>query len=87
MKKDFRIVLCICAALGWWGFLYPELALTPDTYRVVDEEGESAQEGLSESRVPESAADLYWEILGADKGKVRFRSRLWEHIREGKKND
>ena len=74
MKKDFRIVLCICAALGWWGFVYPELALTPDTYRVVDEEGESAQEGL-------------WEILGADKGKVRFRSRLWEHIREGKKND
>ncbi len=25
----FRIIAGMCAALGWWGLLYPELALTP----------------------------------------------------------
>ena len=32
-KKTFglRVAAGLCAALGWWGLLYPELALTPDT--------------------------------------------------------
>lgn len=28
-----RIVTALCAALGWWGLLYPELTLTPDTVK------------------------------------------------------
>ena len=31
----FRIIAGMCAALGWWGLLYPELALTPDTVKVI----------------------------------------------------
>ena len=38
MKKkwiNIRIIAGMCAALGWWGLLYPELALTPDTVKVI----------------------------------------------------
>ena len=37
MKKKWlgiRVAAGLCAALGWWGLLYPELALTPDTVKV-----------------------------------------------------
>ena len=40
MKKKrlgIRITIGLCAALGWWGLLYPELVLTPDTVRVVQD--------------------------------------------------
>lgn len=47
MKSGIKIIemaLCACAAFGWWGILYPELAMTPDTYKVVREEKPSAEE-------------------------------------------
>lgn len=33
--KELRLVLGICAALGWWGALFPEFTLSPDTCRVI----------------------------------------------------
>ncbi|MCM1043877.1 MAG: hypothetical protein NC417_00050 [Candidatus Gastranaerophilales bacterium] len=78
MKKDICIILCICAAFGWWGLLYPELALTSDTYRIVDENGVVCE---SEAQ-NEWGADgsIYWKLLGADDGQVRFRSKLWDSL-------
>ena len=70
MKKKwmgFQIVMCICAALGWWGVLYPELVLTADTCRVYNAREE-------QRRV--EGQDIYWELLKAGKGEIRFRSRL-----------
>lgn len=103
MKRGIKIieaVLCVCAVFGWWGVLYPELAMTPDTYKVV-REGEAS---LEEKPFPEETAlsgektvrdeansrdnkvqkiterdfdrDIYFEILQADAGQVRFKSRL-----------
>lgn len=75
-----RITACICAALGWWGVLYPELTMTPDTYRVVDESG-SVQ---TESKVVEwdFDSDIYRQILNTDPGRLRFRSRLLQSAAE-----
>ena len=78
MKRDIRILLCICAAFGWWGFLYPELALTSDTYRVVDENGvvcESEEDGEWD---PDDG--IYWRMLGADSSQIRFRSKLFDSL-------
>ncbi|MCM1026351.1 MAG: hypothetical protein NC432_07930 [Roseburia sp.] len=77
MKKNkigIRIIAVFCAALGWWGLLYPELTLTPDIVRVIREAEDGAETvtdrdgGLTDS--------LYLELLGAERGSIRFRSRL-----------
>lgn len=77
MKRKWfgiRISISICAALGFWGFLYPELALTPDTVKVMElsEDGEI----LTTDRDWEFGSGLYWELLSAGPEKITFRSRL-----------
>lgn len=70
MKKrllGIRIAVCVCAAFGWWGALYPELTLTPDTFKVYGEV--PTQEQLT-------GAELYRALLEADTGEIHFRSRL-----------
>ena len=74
MKKGIRIWLCVCAALGWWGFLYPELGLPADVCRVIQQDGESVEEREAFD------GSLYWEVLEADRGQVRFRSRLLDGL-------
>lgn len=80
MKQRFvglKITACVCAAFGWWGVLYPELVLTPDTYRVCQEtEGKVQQQ---------SGEEIYFQLLEAEKGEIHFRSRLlekWSEIME-----
>lgn len=76
MKRwmDLRIVCGICAALGWWGLLYPELTMTPDTYKVCVEES-TVQ---TEDKVVEweFGNDVYWSILNGECEQVRLRSKL-----------
>ncbi len=68
-----RIGLGICAALGWWGLLYPELTLTPDTVKVICED--EAEEG-TQAQGWSFDSSLYWDILNAGPGKITFRSKL-----------
>lgn len=73
MKRKWtgiRMVFSICAALGWWGMLYPELTMTPDTYIVVTEEGP----------VEEADGDIYYRMLGAGEGRIRFKSKFMTQI-------
>lgn len=81
MKKKWlgiRIVTGLCAVLGWWGLLYPELALTPDTVSVYAEEedgewGELTREwGFDDS--------LYQDLLSADRNQITFRSKLLKDL-------
>lgn len=80
MKKRMavRIVACICAAFAWWGMLYPELTLTPDTYVILDEDGAVHRE----RNVVEWDFDneFYRELLEADSDKIRFKSKLLTQI-------
>lgn len=83
MKTDIKVikmVLCICAAFGWWGVLYPELAMTPDTYRIV-------REDLQDKATQKTAdwdfdREIYFEILQADAVQVQFKSRLLMSLKE-----
>lgn len=78
LSKSIHIILGICAAFGWWGLLYPELAMTPSTYNVVyADEAVQAQENVIEWDFDN---DMYWKILEADSSQIRFRSRLLMNI-------
>lgn len=75
MKKKwlgFRIAAGVCAALGWWGLLYPELTLTPDTVAVCAED----EEGCPGAREWSFDGDFYLDLLSAGRERITFRSRL-----------
>lgn len=94
MKKKwigFRITIGLCAALGWWGLLYPELTLTPDTVKVTAE----TEKGTAgpDSRNWSFDDTLYLDLLTADRDQITFRSRLltdisslWEALHENNGN-
>ena len=70
----FRMVCTLCAALGWWGLLYPDFTMTPDTYQVVwEEEIEQQETSVVEC---DSREEIYELVLNADSGQIRFKSRL-----------
>lgn len=84
MKKTLSAVMALCAALGWWGALYPQFTLVDGTYRIVEEEtaqGNAAH--IMESEL--KGNELYWSILDADSSRIRFKSRLlteWSEFHE-----
>ena len=81
MKRKWmglRIIISLCAMFGWWGFLYPELVLTPDTVTVsqADETGNL----LILSDQWNGNGNLYLDILNAGRDKVSFRSKLLTNL-------
>lgn len=71
-KSYLRVIVSMCAVLGWWGFLYPELTLTPDTVKIISTE--------TEIQTVQTAwdfdCDLYRELLNAKPEQITFRSKL-----------
>lgn len=86
MKKKLfgiRIIIGMCAAFGWWGFLYPELTLTPETVRIISEDAQG--ERIDVTGEWDFDSTLFQELLHAEAGSVRFRSRLlteWNALME-----
>lgn len=78
LRKMGIALLTLCACLGWWGFLYPQLSMTPDTYRVIREDGTVQEE--EEVVKWDFEGSIYTEILNAGSGRIRFRSALLERI-------
>lgn len=81
MKKKgtgIRIIAGMCAALGWWGLFYPELALTPESVKVICED----ENGIGQDVTGEWEFDstLLQELLNAGEGKIRFRSKLFTEL-------
>lgn len=94
MKKkwfEFRIIAGLCATLGWWGLLYPELTLTPDTVKVSVEDEDGNLKAVPQDWSFDSS--LFLELLNADREQISFRSKLltdfcsfWEAL-HGKDGD
>ena len=79
MKKRWlklRTVMTLCAALGWWGLLYPELVLTPETIQVYEEKSDGTLTPMDHKRF--DCRELYYNLLDADRKDIKFRSKLWE---------
>ncbi len=84
MKKTISGILAICAALGWWGALYPQFTLVEGTYQIV-EEPTVADSGENRLETELDGSRLYWSILDADCSQIRFKSRLlteWSEFHE-----
>lgn len=82
IKNIVPALLAGCAALGWWGALYPQFTLLRGTYEIVCEEDEQCGEDAAEPEENEAGsepdgAQLYWDILEADCSRIRFKSRLF----------
>lgn len=76
-----RVFATACAVLGWWGILYPELTMTPDTYRIVCEDDVSGEECVQEAGMGWNLnGDIYGTVLGAKRSQKRFRSRLLMNV-------
>lgn len=81
MKKKelgLRITAILCAALGWWGLLYPELTLSPETVKVSDTSADGKDNTLPLKRSFDGS--LYLDLLNAEPGQISFRSRLLTDI-------
>lgn len=77
-KTAIRIVVCVCAAYAWWGVLYPELTLTPDTYAVLDEYGAvHSRQNMVEWDLD---GGFYRTLLETDSSKIQFKSKLMAQI-------
>lgn len=73
MKKILESAIITISALGWWGFVYPELCLTEE----IRTEGSAEDlEGACEE------AEEYEETAEA----IRIKSRFAEYAYEIKKN-
>lgn len=84
MKRVISGFLAVCAAIGWWGALYPQFTLMEGTYRIVQED-EVAKSGESVIESELNSSELYWSILDADCGRIRFKSKLltdWRELHE-----
>lgn len=72
MKLKIETGLLICAMLGFWGMLYPDLCFTEDICSVVYQTEDGSEE------MPEE--DLFLAISSAAPGQIRVKSRLLEFI-------
>ena len=83
MKKKWlgiRVAAGLCAALGWWGLLYPQLALTPDTVKVSAQDSDGSLSAREQEWGFESG--LYLDLLNADRDQITIRSRLLTELQE-----
>lgn len=87
MKKKriglLRGICIICAALGWWGALYPQFTLVDGTYRFAQEQEDSSVQ--TERNVVESKPvgnELCLRIMLAKPEQIRLKSRLLTDLKE-----
>ena len=73
IRNILRITALVCAMYGWWGLLYPEFTLTPDTVKVISTE-ENGEEPAEENQ--DFDYGMYLDLLNAGGKNIRFRSRL-----------
>ena len=79
--KTFRAVLTVCAALGWWGIWFPELAVWTEAVCAVKDEDESASVQKEKDVVEyETAREVLDGLMHADREQIRIRSRLLEAV-------
>ena len=87
LGMGLRAAAIALACYGWWGVIYPELAMLPSTYEIICEEQDvpaDTETVQKSSKVVEWNSDnrIYWEILETDPEQIRFKSRLLTMLKE-----
>lgn len=81
MKRVVSGIMAVCAAIGWWGALYPQFTLVEGTYRIVNED-ESAIVCEDITQPELNGSRLYWSLLNEECSNIKFKSRLLTDWRE-----
>ena len=71
--QGIRVSAVCTACYGWWGVIYPELAMLPSTYEIVyEEQAEETKTVQKDAEVVEwnSDSQIYWKILEAAEFQV-----------------
>ena len=68
MKELKETVLITLMSFMFWQIMYPQFALTEDTYLCLDEKEKNPEED-------------FFRILEAEEGEIVVKSKLWEWIR------
>ncbi len=81
--KRFRAVVMMCAALGWWGIWFPELAVWADAVCVVEEECSENTVQQGEKVIEcDTVREICDGLRQADKGQIQVKSRLLQLIEQ-----
>ncbi len=81
MKKVVSGIMAVCAAIGWWGALYPQFTLVEGTYGIVyEDEDAMICDDITEAEL--EGSKLYWSLLNEDCRNIKFKSRLLTDWRE-----
>lgn len=67
-----QFALLVVLSAGWWGLLYPNLAMTEETYQAVSEDGQSVDKA--------SGTEDFFAILSARPGELAIKSRAADAI-------
>lgn len=80
MKQLVKRTILLGAAALCWGIMFPEYTFTPDSYTMFVQEAEETEEADETEGTEEagSAQELYRAIQN---GKVRYRFRLYEYLK------
>ena len=69
--QGIRVSAVCTACYGWWGVIYPELAMLPSTYEIVyEEQAEETKTVQKDAEVVEwnSDSQIYWKMWGGGSG-------------------
>lgn len=70
-RQGIRVAAVCTACYGWWGVIYPELAMLPSTYEIVyEEQAEETRTVQKDAEVVEwnSDSQIYWKNPGGGSG-------------------
>lgn len=77
MKRILEVAWVALVTIGWWGLVYPQLSLTPQT--CVQEEY-MQEEYVQEKLLEGMSAQEIMELCAVEQKPVRIRSRLYEYL-------
>lgn len=61
MRKIYEAAFILIAAIGWWGFVYPEMCLTEDVYEQAYEEEDQSGLRIGDIRIKSRLVEYLYQ--------------------------
>lgn len=85
MKQYLGVTLLLIGTMGWWGFVYPELCLTPEYCETAEKMDEKDSEIAQIKEWQKEKTQSLQEEEETE--KIRIKSRLYEYICQVREKD
>ena len=74
--NSLKKIAVTMVAIGFFGFLYPDVCVLDDTCRKVYR----AQDGTEQYIYMEDGSEMYYQLLSAQPEEIKIKSRLFEWL-------